>query len=48
MVERPHTLPVGNVAIRARREQRIHDLDIGWSAIAEDHRLQQRGPAQAV
>ena len=48
MLERGHAVAVADRAVRARVEQQPHDLDMGRAAVAEDHGLQQRGPAEPV
>ena len=48
MLARRHALPVGDVHVDAAVDQRSHGLDMGVAAVAEDDRLEQRRPAEAV
>ena len=46
--QRRDPLAIGQVDIRARFDQEPHDLGMARAAVAQDDRLQQRGPAQAI
>ena len=46
--QRRHAVPVGDIRIRSVSHQQLHDLGMGASASAEDHRLEQRRPAELV
>jgi hypothetical protein len=46
--ERGLALRVGPVRIGPVREQQARDLGVRGAAVAEDHRLQERGPAEPV
>ena len=48
MLERGDAVAVGDRAIGARVEEQPHDLDMVRPAVAEDHGLQERGPAEPV
>ena len=48
MGERRHAVAVGDVDIGAGFGEEPDDLGMSRAAVAEDHRLEQRGPAQVV
>ena len=48
MGERRHAIAVGDVDVGAGFDEEPHDLGMSRAAVAEDHRLQQRGPAEIV
>lgn len=48
MGEREHLVSVGQVGVRAAVEEQPHGLDVAGSALAEENRFQQGGPAEPV
>ena len=48
MLERRDAAPVGKMRIRAGFDERPHGLDVPRAAVAQDYRLDQRGPAEIV
>jgi hypothetical protein len=48
MRQRPHTVAIGQVGIGAGLEQQLDDLLVAWTAIGQQDRLEECGPAQLV
>jgi hypothetical protein len=48
VLERRDAAPIRDARLRAMRKQLAHDLRVRGSAVAEDHGLEQGGPAEVV
>src|SRR5262249_45482545 len=48
VLQRRQAVAVGDVGVRPRGQQHPHDLEVARTTVAEDHGLQQGGPAQVI